>query len=94
MRIHLNYAALQRKLDGPGADRARKDLANAIADNVRRQGIMVGSIDAGDSTETELPVIVSDAGNVIVAHPAGIAVEAKYGALVKAAAAVGLEVNS
>lgn len=94
MRVHLNHAALQKKLEGPGADRARKQLAETIADNVRRQGITVGSIDAGDSTETELPVIVSDAGNVVVAHPAGVAVEAKYGALVKAAAAAGLEVKS
>jgi hypothetical protein len=47
----------------------------------------------GDSSTTDLPVLVSDDGNVFLAHPAGEAVEAKYGALVKAAAELGIEVH-
>jgi hypothetical protein len=94
-KVHLNYAVLHRLVESDGTDRARKDLAEAIAQKVRDQNIEVGDIDDnnGLATTISIPVIVSEAGNVILAHPAGIAVEAKYGALVKAAAAVGLEVN-
>jgi hypothetical protein len=94
-KVHLDYAVLERIAKGPGADRAVKDLAEGIAQKVRDQNIPVGDVDDsnGMSTTISLPVIVSDAGNVIIAHPAGIAVQAKYGALTKGAAAVGVEVH-
>lgn len=95
VRVHLNEAALQRRLKSPEADEQRKQLAEAIADGVRRQGIEVGAVTEGEfATTGELPVHVTDDGNVVLAHPAGQAVEAKYGALVKAAAELGLEVKS
>lgn len=68
-------------------------LAEEIADNVRNEGRTVGH---GD----ELPVKVDDyvtdraASSVTLAHPAGLAVQAKHGSLTKAAAAAGLEVNA
>lgn len=49
---------------------------------------------------TTLPVVVNEyttdrkAASVTIAHPAGLATQAKHGVLTKAAAAVGLEVRS
>jgi hypothetical protein len=93
--VHLNEAALERILKRPQVDDAVKRLGEEIAQRVRGMHIPVGDVDDanGQSTTIELPVIVSDAGNVILAHPAGIAVQAKYGALTKAAAEIGLEVH-
>lgn len=93
MHVHLDHAALERKLKGPEADRARRDLAEAIAEKARAKRIQVGGVDSGDADLIDLPVMVYDDGNVFLAHPAGEAVEAKYGVLVKAAAELGLEVK-
>ena len=73
--------------------------AEQIADNVRAQGITVGDVDGGAS-EYDLPVTVRSyttdraVSAVVIAHPAGLAVEAKHGSLTKAAASVGLQVKS
>lgn len=94
-RIHLNEAALARLSESDAMKAATRGVADSIADNVRAQGITVGDRDGG-SWEIALPVTVSDRKNVTVSlsHPAGIAVQAKHGALTKAAAAAGLEVKS
>lgn len=66
--------------------------ADQVADQVRGQGRTVGNDD-------DLPVVVDTyttdraAASVTLAHPAGLAVQAKHGALTAAAAAVGLEVT-
>jgi hypothetical protein len=95
MKVHLNMAVLERHLKSAAADHQRRQLAEAIAENVRAKHIQVGPTTGGDgdSSTTDLPVLVSDDGHVYLAHPAGEAVEAKYGALVKAVAELGLEVN-
>lgn len=68
-------------------------LAQRIAANVRAEGQKV------EHGEVELPVVVDEyttdreAASVTLAHPAGLAVQAKHGTLTKAAAAVGLEVR-
>jgi hypothetical protein len=70
--------------------------AEEVADNVRSQGIRVQGI-PGD---VELPVKVSTyetdraRASVTLAHPAGLAVQAKHGALSRAAASAGLDVNA
>lgn len=70
-------------------------LAEQVADNVRVQGIMVEGI-PGD---IPLPVEVNEQttdrarASVSLAHPSGKAVQAKNGALTKAAAQAGLEVR-
>lgn len=72
--------------------------AEEVAANVHGQGIQVGDRDGGPR-EIPLPVKVdtdvSDRAraSVILAHPAGIAAQAKHGALTRAAAAAGLEVK-
>lgn len=95
VKVHINEAVLRRILESREMDAARKRVGDAIADNVRDQGIEVGDLDAdGVGTQIDLPVEVSDVGGVVIAHPAGIAVQAKHGALTRAAAAAGLEVRS
>lgn len=67
--------------------------AEAMADHVRAQGIKVSH------GKYDLPVkVVTHVSDriravVMITHPAAVAVEAKYGALTKAAAAQGLEVT-
>lgn len=93
-RLHLNERALERVV----AERSReaaKQVGEDIADAVRRQGIEVGA-ENGDGDEYALPVevnVVDDVVRVALAHPAGVAVQAKHGALTRAAASLGLEVR-
>lgn len=92
------------KLDGRGIEGVAKSaemhreinkLAEKVADNVRAQGIRVDGI-PGDIA---LPVKVTEGetdrarATVSLAHPSGKAVQAKHGALTKAAAQAGLEVR-
>lgn len=75
--------------------RAVKALADEIADNVRSLGIRVQGV-PGD---IELPVKVFEDTtdrarcSVQIAHPSGKAVQAKHGALTKAAAQAGVRVS-
>lgn len=74
---------------------ATVDTAEKIADAARRQGVTVGDVDGGKD-EYALPVKVKkheDSTSVLLAHPSGIAVQAKHGALTRAAAAEGYEVS-
>lgn len=95
VKVHINEAVLRRLLESKRMDAARKRAGDAIADNVRGMGIDVGDLNAdGTGTQIALPVEVDDQGGVVIAHPAGVAVQAKHGALTRAAAAAGLEVKS
>lgn len=95
------------KLDGDGIEAVLKSVgmralvnatAEKIADNVRSLNIEVGDRDGG-ARELPLPVKVKSSttdrahAEIILAHPAGIAVQAKHGALTKAASQAGLEVK-
>jgi hypothetical protein len=72
-------------------------VAEEIAGNIRDQGIVVGALEGNG--EIPLPVEVSSSttdrahASVALAHPAGVAVQAKHGALTKAASAAGVEVR-
>lgn len=85
-------------LNQPGVVAATRQAAEQVAQNVRDQGIKVGDRDGGPR-ERDLPVTVSMTttdrphANVTIAHPAGLAVQAKHGALTKAAAQAGLDVK-
>lgn len=90
--VHLNQAALARLLESREIKDACTALGEQVADRVRTQGIDVEHI-PGD---IDLPVGVfenSEGVAVIIAHPSGLAVQAKDGALTRAAAALGLEVH-
>lgn len=93
-RIHLDKRALERIIADRASDATRR-VAEDIADAVRRQGIEVGD-ENGGSDEYALPVevdVVDDVARVTLAHPAGKAVQAKHGALTRAAASLGFEVH-
>jgi hypothetical protein len=98
-RVKLDEAGVAELLESAGMKAAVKAAAEQIADNVRAQGITVGDREGGPR-EQPLPVKVTLTetdrahANVTLAHPAGQAVQAKHGALTKAAAQAGLDVRS
>lgn len=75
---------------------AIEDLANEVADNVRSQGIHVEGVPGAVALPVEVSVYETDRAraSVTIAHPSGLAVQAKHGALTKAASSAGLEVKS
>jgi hypothetical protein len=98
-KVHWNAAALERALATDDMQHAVNRLAGAIADEVRTHSGWDGLV-SGVPGEDELPVKVypSDGGDsaeaaVVLAHPAGKAVQAKHGSLTRAASALGLEVQ-
>ena len=96
--IRLDSKGVAAILKSAEMARAVKAKAEAVADNVRAQGIKAGDRDGGPH-ERELPVsvqmVTTDRAHAIVAitHPAGDAVQAKHGVLTKAAAQAGLDVR-
>lgn len=94
--VHIDEAAIRRLSKRGDVKAATRKLARQIADNVEGQHIQVGDLQAdGVENITDIPVIVSDTEEVqvILAHPAGVAVQAKYGALTKAASSAGVHVG-
>lgn len=98
MTIHLSSRGVQALLKSAPVRAAVNAAAEAVARNVRGMNIKVGDRDGGPH-EYDLPVRVftstSDRARatVALAHPAGEAVQAKHGALTKAAAQAGLDVR-
>jgi hypothetical protein len=97
--VKLNHSGVSAILKSSEVAAMVTAAAEEIADNVRAQGIVVGAFSGGDG-DIELPVEVTPhttdraRASVTLAHPAGIAVQAKHGALTKAASAAGVEVNA
>lgn len=101
MKIKLDPKGLESVATGSDMHNAIDALAEQIADNVRSQGHMV----EGEPGDMALPVkVYSDLTTtdmrtnraraaVSLAHPSGQAVQAKHGALTKAAAQAGAEVK-
>lgn len=95
-RIQLDRAGISEVAKSREMQTLMHDLAERIADNVRGQGIRVDGVPG----KHELPVKVTDTvtdrarSSVTIAHPSGKAVQAKHGALTRAAAEAGLEVSS
>ena len=87
MTLKLDYDALGRIL--------KEDMRGPI-DALAAQ--IAANVDVGSVTDAEVTVmsVTSDRAKafVAIAHPAGQAIEAKHGALKKAAASVGLTVKS
>ncbi len=96
-KVRLDHGGIASILKSGEMQKLVSDAANEIAGNVQAQGIIVGALEG--SAEIPLPVEVSVTttdrahASVTLAHPAGIAVQAKYGALTKAASAAGLDVQ-
>lgn len=97
--IRLSSPGVAAVLKSVAMHDAIEDVAEVVADNVRAQSIRVGDKDGGP-LERDLPVTVRMSttdrahANVTLAHPAGAAVQAKHGALTKAAGQAGLDVNT
>lgn len=97
--VKLNHAGIAAIAKGPEMQALVASAAEKIAANVRSQGITVGDTTPGTSSEIDLPVEVETSvgkrarAAVVLAHPAGAAVQAKHGALTRAAAAEGLSVR-
>ena len=96
--VKLDHSGIRQLLQSTAMHRATQDAAEKVADAVRAQGIKVGDKDGGRH-EYDLPVKVemttTDRAHawVSIAHPSGEAVQAKHGALTKAAAQSGLDVK-
>lgn len=99
MTIRLNHKGIEEILKSAPMAAAVKAAAEQVAQNVRDMDIKVGDKDGGKH-EYDLPVTVTmvttDRAHALVtlAHPAGEAVQAKHGALTKAAAQTGLDVRA
>jgi hypothetical protein len=95
--VKLNRAGIAAILKSGEMQALVAKAADEIAENVRGQGFTVGPLKG--SGQIPLPVTVSTTvtdrahASVILAHPAGIAVQAKHGALTRAASAAGLNVK-
>lgn len=98
MSVRLNSKGVAALLKSAQVAQATRRAAEAVADGVRAQNIRVGDHDGGPR-ERELPVTVTMVetdrahASVTLAHPSGQAVQAKHGALTKAAAQAGLDVR-
>lgn len=95
-KVHPNWSGLSAALRSREARDAVEAVAEKIAANARSAAPAVEGI-PGD---IELPVRVDTydtdraRATVWLAHPSGLAVQAKHGLLTKAASAAGLEVRS
>ena len=74
---------------------ATEDAAEAVAANVRSQGILVEGVPGDVALPVTVSMYTTDRAHAVVAiaHPSGVAVQAKHGALTKAAAQAGLDVK-
>lgn len=98
-QVRLNSKGIAAILSSTPMHREIQSAAEKVAQNVEAQHITVGDRDGGKH-EYPLPVKVEVTttdrahGRVTLAHPAGQAVQAKHGALTKAAAQAGLDVRA
>lgn len=96
--VKLDHAGIAAIAKSSEMQALVKDVAEEIADNIRGMGIKVGDADGGPR-EVDLPVKVETdvtdraRATVVIAHPAGIAVQAKHGALTRGASAAGVTVK-
>lgn len=96
--VRLDSAGIARLLKSGEFAAATERAAEAIAENIRDQHPSVGAFKGGHG-QIDLPVTVrmvtTDRAHAIVAlaHPAGLAEQAKYGWLTKGAAQAGLDVK-
>jgi len=96
-KVKLDHSGLAAILKSTDMHRIVQDATEQIADSVRSQGITVGATEGGGEiplpVQAEMTTTDRAHGSVLLAHPAGVAVQAKHGALTKGASAAGLEVS-
>lgn len=86
--VRLDTRGLAAAAESNGMKDALREAAEAVKDNVDRMGIRV----EGEPGDIALPVEADD-DSVAITHAAGLAVQAKHGALTRAAAEAGLKVG-
>lgn len=95
--LRVDGKGIEQVLASAAVAAAVRAAADDVASNVEALGIRVGDRDGG-RREYALPVSVRSEttdrarASVQLAHPAGLAVQAKHGALTKAAGQAGLDV--
>lgn len=98
-RVKLNSREIAARLKDEDVRKEVRSIAEQIKDYVEAQNIGVGDRDGGRH-EYPLPVKIDSQTTdrarevVVLNHPAGQAVEAKHGVLVRGASAAGVEVRS
>lgn len=95
-RVNINWAGLEAAMRSDEAQRAVAALAEKVADNARDLAPAVNGIPGDDELPVRVDVYETDRARaeVWLAHPSGLAVQAKHGLLTKAASEAGLEVKS
>jgi hypothetical protein len=95
-RVTLNTRGLDAALNTAGAKRAVAVLAEKVADNARAAAPDVEGIPGDIPLPVRVDVYETDRARaeVWLAHPSGLAVQAKHGLLTRAASQAGLEVKS
>lgn len=92
--VQIDPTALARIAESAEAKACLRRVAEGVAAAARSERITVGDTTPdGIGREIDLPVEVSDDAFVVLAHPAGVAVQAKHGTLTRAASARGLKVT-
>lgn len=94
--VRLNSRGIAEVAKSAEVAREITALAERVADNVRGQGIRVEGMPGDAALPVEVTSYTTDRArsSVTITHAAGLAVQAKHGALTKAAAQAGLEVRS
>lgn len=92
LALLLDHQGIGSLLKSAEMQQVVREVANTVAGNVSSQGLTATS---GGGLPVEVNTYITDraAAAVTITHPAGLAMQAKYGALTKAAAAAGLEVT-
>lgn len=94
-KVRLDRGGIAALLkSGPMAELVASAAAD-VADSVRGLGIQVDGVPGKYDLPVEVSTYTTDraAASVAIAHPSGVAVQAKHGALSKGASAAGLQVK-
>lgn len=97
-KVKLDSRGVRAVLESVEMHRTIQATAEQVADNVRAQNITVGDRDGGkheDPMPVKVDMTTTDRAHafVTITHPAGQAVQAKRGALTRAAREAGLDVK-
>lgn len=93
--VKLNHGAVAAILKSGEMQALVDAVAEEIAANVRSQRIRVEGVPGKIELPVDVRSYVTDraAASVALAHPSGVAVQAKHGVVTKAASAAGLSVR-
>lgn len=96
-KVQLDHGGVAALLKSTAMHALVQDVAEEIAAAVQSQGLRVGAFAGGGDIPLPVEVSVTTTdrarANVTLAHPAGVAVQAKHGALTRGASAAGVTVK-